>query len=150
LGKGGYKVDWLKFALEEIDDNENNTELISKINEFIQNEKSSQQFEELQQGVITLTNETVNDEELKNSIGNLALLDAGTNRGYGNSPFSTKRKKIIEKDKMGVFIPFCTKNVFLKYFDTSGQTNAKWSEKDILNYRNDITETLMEFLPAKP
>ena len=40
-------------------------------------------------------------DEIKDNIGNLTLLDAGTNRGYGNALFPTKRKKIIEKDELG-------------------------------------------------
>jgi len=144
------RVIWLQFAIEEIEDRTTHAELIERINDYIQNEKSLQSFEELQQKVIEVINESENDEDLKNNIGNLTLLDAGTNRGYGNALFPTKRKKIIEKDKLGVFIPICTKNVFLKYFDASGQTNAKWSVTDIVSYRNDIAETLKEFLPVKP
>ena len=39
------------------------------------------------------------DEEIKNTIGNLTLLDAATNRMYGNSLFCTKRRIIIERIK---------------------------------------------------
>ena len=45
------------------------------------------------------------DEEIKNTIGNLTLLDAATNRMYGNSLFCTKRRIIIERIKQGVFVP---------------------------------------------
>lgn len=144
------RVVWLQFALDEIEDIDINVDLIYKIKDFIQNEKSRYSFEELQLKVVELIKETENDEDLKNCIGNLTLLDAGTNRGYGNALFPTKRKKIIEKDKLGVFIPICTKNVFLKYFDKTGAKNIKWSDNDILNYRNDIAVTLEAFLPKKP
>jgi len=149
LPNRGTRVVWLQFALEEIEAKDENTLLISKIKEYIQNDKTTQEFEELRLNINDLIINGDNDDELKNNIGNLTLLDAGTNRGYGNSLFPTKRKKIIEKDKLGVFIPICTKNVFLKYFDSTGQSNAKWSDKDILNYRKDIEETLIEFLPSK-
>lgn len=144
------RVIWLKFALEEIDNTEFTAELIKKINDFIDDEKSQQDFDELQSKIVELLGENENNDEMKNNIGNLTLLDAGTNRGYGNALFPTKRKKIIEKDKMGIFIPICTKNVFLKYFDTTGERNVKWSDKDIVNYRNDIAEILQDFLPTKP
>jgi Protein of unknown function DUF262./Protein of unknown function (DUF1524). len=144
------RVVWLQFALDEIEDNDLNADLILKIKDYIQNEKSRYSFEELQPKVVDIIKETENDEDLKNSIGNLTLLDAGTNRGYGNALFPTKRKKIIEKDRLGVFIPICTKNVFLKYFDKTGAKNIKWSNNDILNYRNDISNTLEVFLPEKP
>jgi uncharacterized protein with ParB-like and HNH nuclease domain len=144
------RVVWLQFALEEIDNNNDNSDLILKINDYINDEKSTHKFEELLLKVNDIINDDDNDEDKKNNIGNLALLDAGTNRGYGNALFPTKRKKIIEKDKLGIFIPICTKNVFLKYFDSSGQSNAKWNDKDIINYRKDIEATLIEFLPTKP
>ena len=35
------------------------------------------------------------NEEDKNSIGNLTLLDAATNRMYGNSLFCTKRRFFV-------------------------------------------------------
>lgn len=111
------RIVWLQFALEEIENNTLNEKLISKINNYIENEKSTQSFEELNKLIIEITKENENNDDLKNNIGNLTLLDAGTNRGYGNALFPTKRRKIIEKDKLGVFIPICTKNVFLKYFD---------------------------------
>ena len=41
-------------------------------------------------------------EEVKNNIGNLTLLDSGTNRSYGNSLFVVKRRKIIERMKAGI------------------------------------------------
>lgn len=144
------RIVWLMFALEEIDGNEVNSDLIARIKEYIQNEKTQQVFDELQRKIIEIEGEDDNDEDLKNNIGNLTLLDAGTNRGYGNALFPTKRKIIIEKDKLGVFIPICTKNVFLKYFDTDGQRNVKWNKRDIMNYRSDIAETLKDFLPTKP
>ena len=34
-----------------------------------------------------------------NALGNLTLLDAGTNRGYGNAVFPIKRSKIIARDR---------------------------------------------------
>lgn len=62
----------------------------------------------------------------KDSIANLALLDAGTNRSYGNALFQTKRQRIIEKDKEGVFIPPCTRNVFLKYYTDENEHASQW------------------------
>ena len=74
-------------------------------------------------------------------------MDASTNRSYGNALFPTKRKIIIKKDMKGTFIPICTKNLFLKYFDLKGTLKSKWTIDDIKNYRTDITTTLVDFLP---
>jgi hypothetical protein len=82
----------------------------------------------------------------KETIGNLTLLDAGTNRGYGNALFPSKRQAIIEKDKEGVFIPICTKNLFLKYYTKRGeyatQWKNRWTADDSEEYLKQIHETI--------
>lgn len=52
--------------------------------------------------------------EDKDNIRNLTLLDAQTNRGYGNSFFPIKRKWIISNDSQGIFVPIVTKKCFLE------------------------------------
>ncbi len=136
---------WLENALEDVVDLRINTDLIIDIENYITNKKGD--FSILYQKVQKVSNELQFSEELKNSLGNLTLLDAGTNRGYGNALFMTKRRIIIEKDKQGVFIPICTKNVFLKYFD--GNSKGKWTEDDVISYRIEIEKTLQKFLPQK-
>ena len=69
------------------------------------------------------------DEEIKNSIGNLTLLDAATNRMYGNSLFCTKRRIIIERIKQGVFVPIATQYIFAKFFDQKGTNRSLWTEE---------------------
>jgi len=137
------QVEWLQTALADID---HLTDVIQdKITVFSQNKKAKN-FEEIQNAIIELVGETSNDMDKKNSIGNLTLLDAGTNRSYGNALFPTKRRKIIERDMDGKFIPICTKNVFLKYFDKKGTLRTKWTEEDIQNYENFIGKILYKFL----
>jgi len=144
------KEEWLKTALEDLSDKILEVNLKNQINEYLSNANSVQDFERLQNEIIVIAEENENDEATKNNIGNLTLLDAGTNRGYGNALFPSKRRIIIEKDKQGVFIPICTKNVFLKYFDTKAKKLAKWNSDDIQNYRDVIADTLVDFLPVKP
>lgn len=80
------------------------------------------------------------------NIGNLALLDAGTNRGYGNALYPTKRQEIIKKDKAGGFVPICTKNMFLKYYSDKEQETSQWknswTNEDSVSYRKAIEENL--------
>lgn len=83
-----------------------------------------------------------------NSISNLALLDATTNRSYGNAFFPIKRKRIIENDKNGIFVPICTKNLFLKYYSKKLGEVMYWNSDDANDYLQSIKETLEEFLPA--
>jgi uncharacterized protein with ParB-like and HNH nuclease domain len=145
-----HQEEWLKSAKDDIYEIKINDILCNRIDDFTTNKKSKEDFNILKNDILKIAGEIENDDATKNNIGNLTLLDAGTNRGYGNALFPTKRRKIIEKDKRGVFIPICTKNVFLKYFDTKGTSRTKWTIEDIKTYRNVITETLSEFLPSKP
>ena len=68
------------------------------------------------------------DYELKDHLGNLALLSQPANSALNNSTFDVKRRMIIEMDRTGTFIPLCTKNVFLKYYSMSGDTNLHFWE----------------------
>lgn len=148
LNSRGAKIDWLQAALEDVEIDPN---LQKRVDEFINNLNSKEDFDSIQTEIIAIEGEiSENDDATKNNIGNLTLLDAGTNRGYGNALFPTKRRKIIEKDKKGVFIPICTKNVFLKYFDEKGSLRNKWGIDDIIKYRDVLTTTVIEFLPSKP
>ena len=86
------------------------------------------------------------DEDTKNSIGNLTLLDAGTNRAYGNSLFVVKRKTIIDRMKNGVYIPESTAYVFMKLFDESGTNRTRWTVEDMLHYQKYMCEELHDYL----
>ena len=90
--------------------------------------------------------EVDNDEDIKNSVGNLTLLDSQTNRKYGNSLFCTKRRIIIERMKTGVFIPTGTQYVFYKLFDTYGTNRSQWTQKDMETYHSFIYDTLKDYL----
>jgi uncharacterized protein with ParB-like and HNH nuclease domain len=82
------------------------------------------------------------NEDTTNSLGNLALLDSKTNRGYKNSVFPEKRSKIIEKDKNGQFIPICTKNLFMKYYSGNTEHLYFWTQEDRADYLKNIVDTL--------
>ncbi|HDL7097682.1 TPA: DUF262 domain-containing protein [Yersinia enterocolitica] len=83
----------------------------------------------------------------ENQLGNLALLDCSTNRSYKNALFPIKRARIIENDKCGVFVPICTKNVFLKYYSQSITEFMNWTESDAKDYQRAIGQMLTEYLP---
>ena len=91
--------------------------------------------------------ETEMDEEIKNSIGNLTLLDAETNRSYGNSLFCTKRRIIIDRIKQGVFIPAATQYIFSKFYDDKGTNRSIWAKEDMESYHKYIICMLNEYLP---
>lgn len=80
-----------------------------------------------------------------NGIGNLTLLDSSTNRSYKNAVFPVKRMKIIASDKHGVFVPLCTKNVFMKYFSDRPDQMTLWTQADRNSYRDAIAGSLTQF-----
>jgi hypothetical protein len=85
------------------------------------------------------------DGEVDNSIGNLTLLDAETNRSYGNAMFPLKRRRVIERDKTGRFVPLCTKNVFLKYYSPHVDRMLMWSKADTAAHAAAMAERLSSF-----
>jgi hypothetical protein len=81
-------------------------------------------------------------EEEINALANLALLDAGTNRGYGNAVFPVKRATIIDRERHGTFVPVCTKNVFMKFYSTKIDRFTFWSTHDQESYYADMVKVL--------
>ncbi len=139
---------WLRNALLDVDIQQDSIKL--KIEEILENKKFDRDlFLSIKTQIISIAREDGNSEEEKNRIGNLTLLDAGTNRSYGNALFLTKRRKIIERDKGGLFIPVCTKNVFLKYFDLNGSTKNSWRAEDIDEHEHYMGIILDEFLTIR-
>jgi len=84
----------------------------------------------------------------KDSIANLALLDQETNRSYGNAYFPVKRKRIIQNDKMGIFVPIATKNLFLKYYSRRSTSLMSWQESDAEDYLDSIKSLISPFIKA--
>lgn len=85
----------------------------------------------------------------KDSISNLALLDQETNRSYGNAYFPVKRKRIISNDKLGVFVPIATKNLFLKYYSRKSNSLMAWQESDAEDYLDNIKSLISPFIKTK-
>ena len=148
--------EWLKDCLIEI--SESDKELKQSIKEFIAHAENSDNFDDIVlriDNVISTNIERLkepqkeDDTNEKNLIWNYCLLDSGTNKSYGNAIFPAKRRKIIQKDKgeNGVsFVPPCTKNVFLKYYNQQTNVLRAWDRQDAFAYLWDIEQVLMEFL----
>ena len=136
LEKEKDQKEWLKYSVlgAELSD-----DLKDRIKAFINNDNGRESFESICREIekYNRSESWQNPEQDKNKVWNFVLLDAGTNRGYGNSLFPAKRRCIIGKDqgksysidegtleitvKDGAiaFIPPVTKNVFLNYCVTS-------------------------------
>lgn len=119
---------WLEATREALR-SEINQDLGDRIKAYIAQESNQQEnFEELRERLQDLAEEK--DDNYSQSIGNLALLDAETNRSYGNSLFMNKRAKLQERERQGQFIPQGTKIAFMKYFPGSRPALDKWGTED--------------------
>lgn len=98
------------------------------------------------QFILPFTSVSGNNEYL-HSIANLALLNTADNAALNNSTFDVKRNKIIEMDRNGQYIPFCTKMVFLKYYTPSENNDLHfWGQPDRIAYVNEINKVLEGYL----
>jgi len=104
------------------------------------------EFEDIQQKVIQELSAQGSTEYI-HSIANLALLNMSDNAVLNNSTFDVKRNVIIEMDKKGHFIPFCTRMVFFKYYTPSECNQLHfWGQPDRTAYIKAINTTLTVFL----
>lgn len=87
------------------------------------------------------------DREEVHSIENMALLGKDDNSALNNSMFAVKRRKILEMDQKGAYIPICTRNVFLKYYNKDATDYVFWSPKDRESYLEAIKQVLCDYLP---
>lgn len=85
-------------------------------------------------------------EEQKNWIGNLTLLDSGTNRIYKNKIFALKREILRERINRGIFTPVCTQNIFNKIFIKGKKNFIRWDLSDKKAYHNFILKEVEDFV----
>ncbi len=109
-------------------------------------------FETLHKKVTDITGSESDDEEKKNWIGNLTLLNAPINRGYGNAIFAAKCMKIDEKVNAGAFVPVCTRMVFYKAIpdNENAASRLEWSFTDKKAYHAWILKKIMDFKKRFP
>ena len=88
-------------------------------------------------------------DDADDSLGNLTLLDCHTNRGYQDAQFEDKRKIIIDRESKGLFVPLCTKNVFLKVYSKNLNDMNLWYETDKEEYISAIKQTLDTFFNGR-
>ena len=139
--------EWIGAHIKALINSEKGSELIDRMKAFLEKENSTRdEFLELQEAVVALLSET-GGVEYKHTIANLALLNNRDNAALNNSVFEVKRDLIIEMDKAGQFIPFCTKMVFLKYYSSSeGNQLHFWGQKDREAYVEAIYTKLKKYM----
>lgn len=83
----------------------------------------------------------------KDGIGNLALLDAGTNRAYKNAIFPAKRRTILEKSlEQGGYVPPATESVFAKLYSPAAAQMRYWGKTDAEAYRATMKTMFDQFM----
>lgn len=120
-------------------------ELAGKMRAACEKNLDRSEFEALMLEVTELLSED-GTEDL-DAVSNLALLATNKNSALSNSTFDVKRNKVIEMDKRGEFIPFCTRNVFLKYYTPSERNQLHfWGAADREAYLESMNEVLKNYL----
>lgn len=80
-------------------------------------------------------------------IDNLALLGSRDNSALSNAVFEVKRLEILRRDRLGSYIPVCTRNVFLKYYtDESAQQVHFWGASDRRAYLDAFRDEIGAYL----
>lgn len=82
------------------------------------------------------------DDSRRDFIWNQVLLDAGTNKSYGNAIFPYKRMRIIKNVTKGIFVPDGTYNVFVKAYSHRMTNMLEWEETDAIRYLAEIYKVL--------
>lgn len=134
--------EWLSDALPFV----NNTDLKIRIESYLgEKEVNEIEFADLREQVQKNLGEE--EDEYSQSIGNLCLLDAKTNRSYQNALFPVKRAKIVERETRGQYVFPGTKLAFMKFFaEAKTERVTVWSHNDKVAFEKHIYTTIKDFL----
>ncbi|MGC8116645.1 DUF262 domain-containing protein [Metapseudomonas otitidis] len=141
------RVKWLGNCLSYLESGSAEPELQESIRSFLalpQTDAGNDIFDPLYERVLAHFNEG-SDEAADHSIANLALLDEHTNKSYKNAVFAVKRQRLLQLDQAGIFVPLCTRNVFLKCYSPEVGSMMFWGEEDSAGYLEVMTNTLADF-----
>lgn len=145
------RVNWLRNCLGYLESQKTEETLCKKIEEFLelnQVQATNEVFDPLYDELIDYFNES--DEVMADhGIANLTLLDDSTNRSYKNAVFAVKRQRLLNLDQAGIFVPLCTRNVFLKCYSPYVDNVMFWSESDRDGYEENIITVLTNFFCGK-
>lgn len=100
-------------------------------------------FEEIDGKILSFFKEATDGPD--HDLANLTLLDSRTNRGYRNAVFAVKRSVLLKNDRSGIFVPLCSRNVFLKCYSRTVGNVMFWTEQDAQDYLDSISQTLTRF-----
>ncbi len=150
LGTTDNRIEWLKNHIDYVRRSKrdlNKESLCRKMQDAIdKNIVTEEEFIKMAADAFYALSED-DDTSYIDLIGNMALLSREINSKLNNSVFAVKRDAIIELDKRGAFIPYCTKMVFLKYYTPSAANQSEyWGAADRDAYLQNMSETLSPYL----
>ena len=140
------KSDWDEWVESTFDDFSQlkSNDILKKAYDSYYKEPNKLNFNELYKGVLAeldkqLGELKINDSD-KDKLGNLVLLDRHTNRSYHNALYPKKRRTIISSPR---YIPVCTRQTFMKYYNKNKDIKMlAWTKDDFADYMNDINRKL--------
>ena len=141
--------EWLRHCLDFLctaEGKKGKKALAKKIQAYLDSNSepdSQADFEKIDGKILSFFKEVTDGPD--HHLTNLTLLDSGTNRGYRNAVFAVKRSILLKNDKSGIFVPLCTRNVFLKCYSPTVGNVMFWTKQDAQDYLNSITGTLTRF-----
>lgn len=172
--KADAKIKEIINSIIDVNDSEHSQYVEEEVIKSLENKKVFEDFDTLHSELCEISNNAQLEEgEERNRIWNFTLLDANTNRGYGNSLFPSKRRTIMAKERrqciklilkkqdngdwqfafdqehdenITTFIPPVTRNIFMKYYTPEAQDFGCWTKEDATAYKEDIKETLKLFI----
>ena len=165
---------WILSAFQCLRKEDRSSEFCEKLKLFFEEDKNSRDnpsisFSEIYKyfaDKLSLSSDATNN--WKNKVQNFVLLDSSTNRNYKNAIFPDKRSHIVGKEKgehniaywdkekseigtkkeefKSAFVPISTKNVFQKTYSTMLGNPTVWDKTDSEDYKNELINTLKEFI----
>lgn len=125
--------------LDSPDDEKRKQSLIGEIRGVLARKVTRAEFDAFARQVMENFLHAAGSEDAVHSIANLALLSGSVNSALNNAAFHAKRLRVIKLDRMGKFIPICTRRVFFKYYtDAGSQQMHLWSREDQASYLDDM------------
>ena len=88
-------------------------------------------------------------DERTHTLGNLALLDGGSNSRLNNAIFAVKRTRLLNMMRQGIYVPPGTVAVFLRAFTQEHSVSPCWTVRDMDDYEREIEKTLSAFCESQ-
>ncbi|MED4455139.1 DUF262 domain-containing protein [Metabacillus fastidiosus] len=135
---------WIQGTIDLLSELGEYKELVEELSQVSIDKLTEELFNQLFNKVLSETGSTFLNES--NGLDNLVLLDQNTNSSLSNHFYPVKFKRLISHDKTGAYIPFATRNAFMKYYSDKVDQFQLWSPEDGECYVNAIEQAFASFI----